>query len=203
MLVDMLDAGVGDVLLDLGCGEGQGMRAITGAHVIGCDLSIDLLRVAKDAGPVVQARLPRLDWLRAGVVDGVFVMLVIEHLEDPGPLFEEASRVTRPGGVLVVVTNHPLMTAPGSSPIIDPQDGEVLWRWGNYFQGGYTEEPQGDGIVRFYHRSLSELLNMAADAGWRLDRMTEAALLTDDPLLALQSEVPRLAAIRWQKPSGP
>lgn len=204
LLVSLLEAQPGDKLVDLGCGEGQGMRALgdTESTVIGCDLSFGLLGLAREAGPVVQARLPRLEWLRDGAVTGAFAMLVLEHLGDPGDLFTESYRVVEGGGRLIVVGNHPLMTAPGSAPIIDPEDGEVLWRWGRYLQGGHTDEPQGDGVVRFYHHGLAGLLNMAADAGWALERLVEEPLRSDDPLLALQAEIPRLIGIRWAKPAA-
>src|SRR6187549_4226065 len=62
--------GTGGVALDLGCGEGQGMRSLGGV-VVGADLSIELLRQARVAGAVVQARLPDLSWVRPGVVERV------------------------------------------------------------------------------------------------------------------------------------
>ena len=49
-------------ILDVGCGEGQLMRALPGRDVVGCDISGPLLEIAAAAGPVVQCRLPSLDW---------------------------------------------------------------------------------------------------------------------------------------------
>ena len=82
-------------------------------------------------------------------------------------------RAVRPGGVLALVANHPAYTAPGSGPLVDPDDGEVLWRWGPYMEEGTTEEPAGEGTVVFHHRSLARLLSAAAAAGWCLDRLVE------------------------------
>ena len=51
-----------------------------------------------------------------------------------------------------MVINHPIWTAPGSTPIEEPE-GEILWRTGTYFGRGFSDEPAGKGKVRFYHRT--------------------------------------------------
>ena len=81
-------------------------------------------------------------------VDGAYAVLVVEHLADHRGFFSETTRVVRPGGVLVVVTNHPVWTAPDSSPITD-SDGEVLWRPGECFSSGTVDVAAGGGIVTF------------------------------------------------------
>lgn len=203
LLLDLLAPAPGSRYVDLGCGEGRVMRAVAqlGARVVGCDLSEELLRRALQTGPVVRCRLPELDWVRPGSFDGGYASLVLEHLPDAGSLFTAARRAVRAGGVLVLVVNHPFFTAPGSGPVVDPTDGEVFWRWGRYLDGGSTEEPAGEVTVTFHHRSLAELLNMGASAGWKLERVVELGV-TDDTLLAGQEQIPRLLGIRWQNP-GP
>jgi SAM-dependent methyltransferase len=200
----LLEPRPGEQYLDLGCGAGPLLRelAAAGATAMGVDASASLARRAADHSPTVVGLLPRLGFIRDQAVDGVAIVLVLEHVEDAGRLLSEAHRVTRPGGALAVVVNHPLLTAPGSGPFVDPDDGEVLWRWGRYLRGTHTDEPAGDGTVRFHHRSLSELLNAGADAGWVLQRVAEVGHDPDkaDPLLAAQSEVPRLLGARWSRP---
>jgi SAM-dependent methyltransferase len=160
-----------------------------------------LATAAALAGPAVVARLPDLDWLADDAVDGAYVVLVLEHLEEIERLFLECARVVRPGGRLAVVANHPLMTAPGSAPVFDPEDGEILWRWGDYLGAGTTAEPAGSGRVTFHHRSMAALLGTAAAAGWCLGRVVEEgvgdAQAVRDPLLALQRNIPRLLGLRW------
>lgn len=202
LLLEALVAQAGTRYLDLGCGEGRVMRELQarGVDVVGCDLNHDLLSTAADPGPVVQCRLPDLGWARAMSFGGAYASLVFEHLVDLRRVFEEVARVMRRGGVFAAVMNHPFYTAPQSGPIVDPTDGELFWRWGDYLSGGTTSEPAGEATVAFSHRSLSKLLNTAADAGWILERMIERAVVGDDPLLAPQSEIPRLLAVRWRKP---
>jgi SAM-dependent methyltransferase len=203
LAVGALEPTTGRLYLELGCGEGEVMRAVAarGARIVGCDLSERLARRAAAAGPVAVCRLPDLAWVRDGVLDGACAVLVLEHLEDPWPLFAEAARIVRPGGVLALVANHPAYTAPGSGPLVDTADGEVLWRWGPYMEEGSSDEPAGPGSVTFHHRSLGVLLSAAARAGWCLERLVEHGVgeqrAAEDPLLAAQRQIPRLLAVRW------
>lgn len=201
LLIDVLQPGAGRCYLDLGCGEGQGMRAVAGvgADVVGCDVSEALLR--NGSGSRVRARLPDLGWARSGAFDGAFAVLVLEHMAEVAGVFEAARRVVGPGGVLTVVINHPVFTAPGAGPFVDPEDGETLWRWGAYLTAGQTEEPAGRGSVTFHHHPLGEILGEAAAAGWTLERFEERpvgeAAAARDPLLAAQRDLPRLLGLRW------
>jgi SAM-dependent methyltransferase len=158
-------------LLDLGCGEGQVMRAMAGrgADVVG--------------------------------LDGASVVLVLEHLDDVTPFFSEARRVVRDGGGLTVVVNHPFYSAPGAVAVTDPVDMEILWRPGTYLDDGYSDEPAGGDTIRFHHRPLGRLLTLAAEAGWSLDRLVEAGVgpgqVRRDPTYASQVHIPRLLGARW------
>jgi SAM-dependent methyltransferase len=195
MLLEVLRPESGNTYLDLGSGEGRVMRAVTetGALVHGVELNQDLARQSSQAGPTVIGELPDLGFLGEDSYDGVYCVLVLEHIADHDALFQEAARVTKPGGVLALVMNHPVWTAPGSTPIADT-DGETLWRPGSYFSEGTVEEPAGDGRVVFHHRTMGELLTVAADAGWSLDSMIEAPHHD----LAEQAGIPRLLACRWR-----
>ncbi len=205
LLLDILRPEPGDLYLDLGCGEGRAMRAVgqSGSRVIGCDVNFDLLKEARRAGPVVRCELPGLAWVRDGTFDGGFVSLVLEHLEDLDEFFAQVARVIRPGGRLAIVLNHPFFTAPESGPVVDPTDGELLWRWGRYLEPGSSREPAGGGSLIFYHRPLALLLNVAARAGWALAETQERGIgRGGDPLLAEQPHIPRLLGVRWTRESA-
>ena len=205
LALEIASARPGERWLDLGCGEGRMMRALggIGARVIGCDASRALAGRAAAAGPVVEGRLPDLSWIREDALDGAVAVLVVEHLPDVAALFRACARVVRPEGALALVVNHPLMTAPGSAPVFDPTDGEILWRWGDYLGAGTTVEPAGEGTVTFHHRSLGRLLSEASAAGWDLAEVRERgpgeARAARDPLLGLQRSVPRLLGVRWRR----
>lgn len=204
-LVEELIENAGGHRLDLGCGEGQVMRSL-GGTVVGTDMSMHLLRLARQAGPVVRAHLPSLDWLRPGTIDVAYAVLVVEHLPNLD-VFASAARVVRPGGRLVVVMNHPAFTPALAGPIVDQTDGEILWRWGDYFDPAPVTMPAGDREVVFYHRPLDQVLNAAAAAGWSLAKLAErgfsAAAIGAVPGYAGQEQMPRLLGVRWLRLDPP
>jgi len=192
LLMEVLQPQPRSRYLDLGCGEGRVMRALiaAGARAHGVDLSLSLVLEVTGHAAVADVRaLP----LRSGVYDGALCVLTLEHVSDHSSVFREAARVTRPGGVFAMVLNHPVWTAPESTPITD-SDGEVLWRPGEYFSTGYSVMTTDAGTVTFFHRTMSDLLNAAATAGWRLERMIELP----HHEFTNQSGIPRLLACRWE-----
>lgn len=190
-LLEVLETRPNHRYLDLGCGEGRVMRTVgaRGVTVYGADINPALLGRVGPRGVV--ADLPALP-IRKDSFDGAYAVLVLEHLADHRQFFRETARVVKPRGALALVANHPVWTAPGSTPITD-SDGEVLWRSGAYFTQGKSEIQAGESSVTFHHRSMAQLLNAAASAGWLLELMVEQPHheLTD------QAGIPRLLACRW------
>lgn len=203
LLLDLLRPEPGRTYLDAGCGEGRVMAAVraSGAMTIGVDSTMELLSHARRQGPVVLDRLPGLAAIRDGALDGAYLSLVIEHLPDEAAVFAGLARVIRPGGILALVMNHPMWTAPGSAPILD-EDGEVLWRSGRYFGRGWSDLPSGPGVQRFHHRSAADLVTAAAATGWCLEEMVEVGVdptqVERVPLLRGQEDFPRLMGVRWR-----
>lgn len=199
----LLDAIVGEgpgPLLDIGCGEGR----LLGRYgpTVGVDRSPALIGAARSRGQAVVADAGALPFADASF-RGAYAVLVLEHLVDAAPLLGEAARVVAPGGWLALVLNHPAYTAPGSAPIIDPSDGEVLWRWGSYLDVGFSDEPAGNELVRFHHRPMGDLLSLVAEHGWWLEVLLERPVgVASDPLLARQANVPRLLGGRWRRGPG-
>jgi SAM-dependent methyltransferase len=203
MILELVGEAGGARWIDLGCGEGRIMAELTrvGARPVGCDASPALAGLARDKGPVVLGQLPALGWLRSGSLDGAIAILVLEHLGDAEGFFAETARVVRAAGALVVVANHPVFTTPGSGPIVDVTDGEVLWRWGPYLDAGSSEEPAGERSLTFHHRPLGDLLTTASRHGWGLERLIEIGVdrVGGDELPGGQGQIPRLIGIRWNR----
>src|SRR3989475_1575608 len=101
------------LVVDVGCGYGALATAIavlTEARVVGFDVLEGRVRAVRDRPEAkdrvhvgianVEAGLP----IRKGVADLVIASEIIEHLYEPATLFEEASRVLRGGGRLVLTT---------------------------------------------------------------------------------------------------
>jgi SAM-dependent methyltransferase len=98
------------VILDLGCGDGAAAslaaRRNPGHHLAGLDWSATALRQASGRGlTLVRATLepPGLP-VASGVADVVIMSELIEHLIDTDAALEEARRVLRPGGSLLLST---------------------------------------------------------------------------------------------------
>jgi len=195
LLLEVLDPKPDHTYLDLGVGEGRVMRAVRrrGATTYGIDLSETLARIAGDS---VVAELPMIP-MRSDAYDSVYCVLSLEHIEDHVGYFAETARVTRGDGVLALVMNHPVWTAPDSTPITD-EDGEVLWRSGSYFTEGASQISAGAVAVTFYHRPMGALLTAAASANWCLERMIEQPHHESHD----QSGIPRLLACRWRRGSA-
>jgi glycosyltransferase involved in cell wall biosynthesis/SAM-dependent methyltransferase len=90
-------------LLDIGCGGGHLMAAAhaEGWRPIGTDLSLDACRAARASAPVVHASAEALPF-RAGTLDAVTLVNVLDHTTLPGAVIGEAARVLRAGGLLIV-----------------------------------------------------------------------------------------------------
>lgn len=213
LVMDLLRPREGSTYLDVGCGEGRLMAALVAmrSRPVGVDVGREVAELASRHGPVVRARLPGLQCFGDASFDGCVVSLVLEHIEEHDTLLAEMARVTAPGGVLALVMNHPLYTAPESAPIEEP-DGEVLWRPGRYFERGWTDEPAGEGTVRFHHRPLGDVLTAASAEGWDLQELRESgvsdAQVRRHPPLARQRHIPRILGARFgrrasiSEPSG-
>ena len=109
----MLDPRAGDLLLDLGCGNGtdvQELAAIVGSagRVLGVDKSAALIEEAKersaDLGLPVDFRVGDAHALQLenDSFDGCRSDRTFQHLDHPLAALEELVRVTRPGGRVVV-----------------------------------------------------------------------------------------------------
>ena len=192
LCLQVLEPVEGLTYLDLGCGEGRVARSIQalGAMVYGLDANFDLIRGSGTTSVV--GVLPQIPF-RSESFDGTYCVLALEHVEDHAFLFGEAARVTKQGGVMALVINHPIWTAPNSTPITD-DDGEALWRSGEYFSSGSSEIDAGDLKVTFHHRTISSLLNAASVSGWSLEHIIEQPHHEFED----QSGIPRLLACRWR-----
>ena len=193
LFLDVLGPEPGHRYLDLGSGDGRLIKAVSerGSEAHGVELNEQL--AAHSNAVVVVAALPHLDFLRSDSYDGAYCVLALEHIPDHHGFFEALTRVVRTGGVLAVVKNHPIWTAPGSTPITDT-DGEVLWRSGEYFSSGRTGEPAGSSRVIFHRRTTADVLNSAAESGWALEQMVERPHHD----IEQQAGIPRLLACRWR-----
>ena len=97
-------------IADLGCGNGDALLALapTNAQLIGVDISLEMLSIAKERlqqynnislrqGPLT--KLP----LQSNEVDRMFCMLVLHHIADINKAFVEMHRCLKKNGQLIVL----------------------------------------------------------------------------------------------------
>ncbi len=97
-------------VLDVGCGTGRLLSAVTaaGATAIGLDNDSGMLGVAarRTSAPLVRGDAAALP-LRSAAVDVTIALAVLEFVADPPAVLAEMARVTRPGGYVVVGALNP------------------------------------------------------------------------------------------------
>jgi len=194
----------GDRILDLGTGDGQcGRRlAARGAVLVGLDRSGPLAAEARRRSgfPVVQADLRATLPFRDASFDAATCVLVLEHVPDISGVCTEVARVLVPGGLFVLLLNHPLLSAPGSAWVDDTVFGEQYWQLGPYLPEATSDEEVDSGrIVRFHHRPLGVYLTGLIEAGFRLAAVREPAPVAElaerAHEYAEQAAYPRLLAL--------
>ncbi len=111
----------GEKVLDLGCGPGffSVTFAKLGAKVIGADVSKAMIDVARENSPAeihyYISPSDKLDFIDAGVIDKIAVILALQNIERFNETLSECSRVLKPGGRLYIVLNHPAFRVPKAS----------------------------------------------------------------------------------------
>ena len=108
VVVDLAGLRGDEVVVDVGCGNGQylrtlGMRSHRGA-VAGFDLSAGMAKAASGWGPAAAGDAQALP-VRTACADVVLCPHMLYHVPDQAAAVSEMRRVLRPGGRAVVVTN--------------------------------------------------------------------------------------------------
>ncbi len=100
----------GDLILDLGCGNGRDLRFFEekGMHVIGLDISAGQLEIVRQRSEnvpsLIQADVTHLPF-RNSIATGALLVATLHHIPDPGErlaALNEAHRCLIPGGHCLV-----------------------------------------------------------------------------------------------------
>jgi SAM-dependent methyltransferase len=103
-----LDCKPDELVIDVGCGLGLDVAELvkTGADVRGLEPNgILLAQAEKDYGNIAkfEQRSAEVTGLEAGTVDKLRYDRVLQHIGDHGPVFAEAKRILKPGGVIQII----------------------------------------------------------------------------------------------------
>ena len=116
-------------VLELGSGTGKntGWLAKHAKCVVSIDLSEEMQAIAhsKVTTSNVEFRIGDVTegWAFAEPADLVTCSLILEHVEDLGHIFREASKVLTPGGRLYVCELHPFKQYTGSKARFESEEG--------------------------------------------------------------------------------
>jgi SAM-dependent methyltransferase len=111
LVIDLAGLVGGELVADIGCGNGAYLAELAdrghAGPVLGVDLSLGMLRAAHGRAPAAgltvadAAALPLPD----DAVDVALAMHMLYHVPEPAAAVRELRRVTRPGGRVVVALN--------------------------------------------------------------------------------------------------
>ena len=170
-------------VLEVGCGTGKNTRwlAERARRVVAMDFSPGMLDVARGRVPSERVTLVQHDirerWpVDEASVDLVIGNLILEHVANVAPIFAEAARVLRPGGVMYSCELHPYRQLRGG-------------------QAHFTDEWSGEVVFApAFQHTIAEYVNAAIASGLsiqRLDEWTETG--------AASPAIPRLLSLQLRR----
>jgi ubiquinone/menaquinone biosynthesis C-methylase UbiE len=107
-IIESLDIQPGHTVLDIGTGTGIALDPLKAAvgcdgKVVGIDLSVQMLRKVSDAhSELILGDCQTLP-VRKSSLDVIFAFSVVPHIDRVEQFAEEAGRVLKPGGLLVIL----------------------------------------------------------------------------------------------------
>ncbi len=150
----------GQVVIEIGAGTGENTShfAAHARSVLALDVSPGMLARARERVRGNHVSFVEHDITRPwpapdGQADVVAGNLVLEHVADLRPVFAEAHRVLRPGGLMFLCELHPYRELRGAQA---------------RFQSGPTLVP-----IEAYPHTVAEYVNTALDCGFDLVRLGE------------------------------
>ena len=125
-VVEMGDVSAGQSVLDVACGTGivartAARRVGAGGRVVGVDLNDAMLTVAARVCPGVDLRRADVASLPFGdgTFDAVLCQMAMMFFPDPPGALREMGRVTRPGGIVVVMVPSSLDAQPAYRLLVE------------------------------------------------------------------------------------
>lgn len=203
----------GERLLDVGAGHGVLARPVlkTGADYTGVDFSPKLIEAAQKTNPRAARflhgdarRLLELPEVEPASQDIVVFMLSIQDMDPLSEVLEQATRVLKEGGRLVIFMLHPAFRVPrGSGWGVDEQRKLRYRRVDHYLNElavpmkAFAEAGNVGrrGTTWSFHRPLSAYFEGLFRGGLVVDAFEELA----DPLEKKASLIPMFTAFRGRK----
>ncbi len=183
-LLRILGLKKGARVLDIACGQGYFASAFqkTGAEVTGADISAELIAIAKKRFPQIQfhvAPAGRLSFAKSESFDVATIVLAIQNIADIRGAFAEAARALTPGGLLVLVMNHPAFRIPHRSSWGFDEEHKIQYRRVDGYLSersvpilAHPGQKESESTLS-YHRSLQDFFKALAKTGFSVTRLEE------------------------------
>lgn len=182
-MVKMLPDLSGKKVLDLGCGYGHNcidFVKIGAEKVIGIDISEKMLSVAK-----TKFAHEKIEYLNMSMTDiskldekfdFIYSSLAFHYVKDFDTFAKDIFSVMNDGGNLLFSQEHPIITATvdGNGHFNKDKNGNrVSYTFSNYNEPGERKVHwYVDGVVK-YHRTISDVINALAKAGFIIEEICE------------------------------
>jgi SAM-dependent methyltransferase len=154
------------VLLDAGCGSDLPQLSQYGPKV-GLAIGVDMEAPRVKLPPNTRVHVGNLEQmpLASNSVDVVISRSVFEHLEHPGRVLDEISRVLRPGGRLVLTTPNKYYYSCLLVPLL-PERVKAF-----YFRTVFGEDAYDYFPVHYRANTRAALRRLARAAGFRVEKI--------------------------------
>jgi len=189
-IIRIINPKKGISIIDIACGQGYFSQtfAQNGAKVIGCDISKELIKIAKNNSIKEKEieyfvsssdNLPFMNG-ESRKVDFAVMILALQNIENLSGTLSECARILKPNGRLVIVLNHPAFRIPKNSS----------WEWNEQkqyrridaymsdqqFKIDMTPSETDSSKKKFtvsFHRPLQVYFKALNKAGFAVSRLEE------------------------------
>jgi len=143
-----------DNCLEIGCGTGKNTAwLVTKAkHITAVDLSEEMLAKAKEKiasqnVEFIQADITADRTFTSRQYDLVTFSLVLEHIENPEPVFKKVAQWLRPGGYVYIGELHPFKQYNGSKARFDTAEGTQVVQCFNHHLSDFILAAKKHGLA--------------------------------------------------------
>ena len=106
-LLDLVGGLKGKKILEVGCGTGRFLKLFDSSNELyGLDVSEEMLQIARQRNPGASLHVGSAELLPfdSGAFDVVYCFRVLQHIVNQEKVVHEIARVTKPGGMVILVT---------------------------------------------------------------------------------------------------